>query len=144
LLHRSLEYLASDSKNNKDSLNFIAKYVSNKQIDPKRSNNIQDFKGMGEVIWNLISLVYQLNWDSLITDKNSYTLQLKISANSTPKMKPVSNGDQTNKNKSVPASIERILSPIPTKFQKEVNQISKYFKNIKLTPVVKPAQKLYV
>jgi len=85
-----------------------------------------------------------LNWDSLITDKNSYTLQLKISANFTPKMKPVSNGGQTNKNKSVPASIERILSPIPTKFQKEVNQISKYFKNIKLTPVVKPAQKLYV
>ena len=144
MLHRSLEYLASDSKNNKDSLNFIAKYVSNKQIDPKRSNNIQDFKGMGEVIWNLISLVYQLNWDSLITDKNSYTLQLKISANFTPKMKPVSNGGQTNKNKSVPASIERILSPIPTKFQKEVNQISKYFKNIKLTPVIKPAQKLYV
>jgi len=74
LLHRSLEYLAFDSENIKDLLNFIAKYVSNKQINLKRSNNIQDFKGMGKVIWNLISLVYQLNWDSLITDKNSYTL----------------------------------------------------------------------
>jgi len=44
-------------------------------------------------------------------------------------MKPVSNGDQTSKNKSVPASIKRIPPPIPAKFQKEVNQISKYFKH---------------
>ena len=40
LLHRSLEYLVSNFKNIKDSLNFVAKYISNKQIDPKRSNNI--------------------------------------------------------------------------------------------------------
>jgi len=58
----------------------------------------------------------------------------------TPKVKPVSNGDQTNKNKLVLASIERIPPPIPTKSQKEVNQISKYFKS---TPVIKLAQKLY-
>jgi len=59
-------------------------------------------------------------------------------------VKPVSNGNQTNKNKSVPTSIERIPSPIPAKFQKKVNQISKYFKNIKSTPIIKLAQKSYV
>ena len=58
LLHRSLEHLTLDAKNIKDLLNFIAKYISNKQINPKKSNNIQDFKGMGEAVWNLISLVY--------------------------------------------------------------------------------------
>ena len=79
-----------------------------------------------------------------MADKNFYTLRQKILAKFTSKVKPVSNSDQTNKNKSVPASIERILPSISAKSQKEVNQISKYFKNIKSTPVVKPAQKLYV
>ena len=46
----SLEYLASDSKNIKDSLNFIAKYIFNKQIDPAKSNDIEDFKGISEVV----------------------------------------------------------------------------------------------
>ena len=142
-LHRSLEHLASDSKNIKDSLNFVAKYISNKQIDPKWSNDIQDFKGVGEVIWNLISSVYQSNWDSLIANKNSYTLRQKISVKFTPKVKSITNRDHSNKNKSVLVSIERIPPPIPAKFQKEVNQISKYFKNIKLTLVVKPGYKLY-
>ena len=50
LLYGSLEYLASDFKNIKDLLNFIVKYISNKQINSKRSNNIQDFKDMGETI----------------------------------------------------------------------------------------------
>jgi len=59
-LHGSLEHLASDAMNIKDSLNSVARYISNKQIDPKWSNNIQDFKGVGEVVWNLTS-VYQSN-----------------------------------------------------------------------------------
>ena len=39
-LHKSFKYLAFDTKNIKDFLNFVAKYISNKQIDPKRSNDI--------------------------------------------------------------------------------------------------------
>ena len=62
----------------------------------------------------------------------------------TSKVKSISNGNQTNKNKLVPASIERIPPPIPTKSRKEVNQIFKYFKNIKSTPIVKPVQKSYM
>jgi len=58
LLHRSLKHLVSNVENIKDSLNFVTKYISNKQIDPKKSNDIQDFKGIGEIVWNLISLVY--------------------------------------------------------------------------------------
>ena len=53
LLHSSIEHIASNSKNIKDSLNFMAKYIVNKQVD------LEDFKGIGEVIWNLISSVYQ-------------------------------------------------------------------------------------
>ena len=143
-LHGSLEHLVSDAKNIKDSLNFVAKYINNKQIDPKKSNDIQDFKGIGEVVWNLISLVYQLNWDSLIADKNSYTLRQKISAKFTLKVKLIPKDSYANKNKLALACIKRIPPPIPTKSQKEVNQISKYFQNIKLAPTCKLAPKSYV
>jgi len=84
-----------------------------------------------------------LNWNSLITDKNSYTLRQKILTKFTPKVKPITSGNNLNKSKLVPASIERILSSISAKFPKEVNQISKYFKNLKPTPVVKSNPKLY-
>jgi len=58
-LHGSMEYLASDTKNIKDLLNFMAKYISNKQVNLVRSNNLNNFKGIGEALWHLISLVYQ-------------------------------------------------------------------------------------
>ena len=139
-LYRSLEYLASDSKNVKDSLNFITKYISNKQINPAKSNNIEDFKGIGKVVWNLISSIYQ---EILIADKNSNTLRQKISLKFTPKVIPVSNKSNNTISKLVPASIKKIPSSILAKSQKEVNQISKYFKNIKLAIVTKLSQKSY-
>ena len=53
----------------------------------------------------------------------------------------------TNKNKIInkltPANFERILPPISAKSQKEINQISKYFKNIKLANNTKQPQKSY-
>ena len=58
-LHRSIKSLVLDSKNIKDSLNFMAKYITNKQVNPIKSNNLEDFNGISEVIWNLISSVYQ-------------------------------------------------------------------------------------
>jgi len=58
-LHRSLEHLTLDAKNIKDFLNFMAKYIDNKQIDPSKSNDVEDLKGIGMAIWNFISSVYQ-------------------------------------------------------------------------------------
>ena len=80
-LHSSIEYLASDSKNIRDSLNHIIKYISNKQINPKKSNNIEDLKDIGKAIWNLIFSVYL-----------------------------VFNSNNANKYKLVPASIKKLLS----------------------------------
>jgi len=67
-LHGSIEYIASDTKNIKDSLNFIARYISNKQMNPSKANNMEDFNSIGKSIWNFISSVYQANWDSLYAD----------------------------------------------------------------------------
>ena len=58
-------------------------------------------------------------------------------------MKPIANGNNLNKSKSVPVNIEKLLPSISTKSPKEVNQIFKYFKNLKLTPVVKFTSKSY-
>jgi len=85
-LYSSMEHLALDSKSIKDSLNFIAKYISNKQVDSSKSNDIEDFHGMGKAIWNFISSTYQANWDLLYADKNSKTLRQKISAKFTLKV----------------------------------------------------------
>ena len=58
-LHSSTKHIASDSKNIKDLLNFMAKYIANKQVNLAKSNDLEDFKDIREAIWNLISLVYQ-------------------------------------------------------------------------------------
>jgi len=60
-LHGSMEHLASDSKSIKDFLNFIAKYISIKQVNSSKSNDIEDFHSMDKAIWNFISSVYQAN-----------------------------------------------------------------------------------
>ena len=58
-------------------------------------------------------------------------------------MKPVINGNNTDKNKNVPASIEKLPSPISAKLPKKVKEISKYFKNLKMIPVNKYPTKSY-
>jgi len=74
-----------DVKNIKNSLNFIARYITNKQVDSSKLNDLKDFNGIGEAIWNFISSVYQSNWDSLYTDKQSNLLRRKIATKFTPR-----------------------------------------------------------
>jgi len=49
-LYRSMKHLASDAKNIRDSLNFVAKYILNKQVDLARSNDLNDFKDIREAV----------------------------------------------------------------------------------------------
>ena len=140
-LHRSMEHLASDAKDIRDSLNFMAKYILNKQVDLARSNDLDNFKGIGEAVWNLVSLVYQSKWDSLIADKNNKSLREKIAAKLTPRIIPTPIHNNKVSDISTLASIEKMLSLIPAKSQKEVNQIFKYFRNTK--PVNTMSNKFY-
>jgi len=43
-----LEYLPSDSKNIKESLCHMTKYIENKKIEQNKANNIPDLKGIDE------------------------------------------------------------------------------------------------
>jgi len=39
----------------------MTKYITNKQIELSKANNLDDFKGIGEAVWNFISSVYKAN-----------------------------------------------------------------------------------
>jgi len=128
-LYGSIEHIGSDTKSIKDSLKFMAKYISNKQMEPANANDLKNLNGMGDAVWNFISSVYESNWDSLYMDNETNTLRRKIAAKFTPRVQPVPKRSTKETPKSIPASIEKILPPIPAKSQKEINVISKYFKN---------------
>ena len=121
----------------------MARYISNKQVDHLKTNDLEDFNGISEAIQNFISLVYQANWDSLYADKQSNLLRKKIAAKFTPKIQPTSGKNNKDINKPTPANIERIPQPISAKSQIKVNVILKYFKNNKLANNTKQPSKLY-
>ena len=98
-------------------------------------NKLNDFNGMGNAIWNFISLVYEARWDFLYTDQKSNTLRAKISSKFTPRIAPSNNDNKKDIAKPALVSINKVLPPppLPAKTRKEVNIISKYFHSRKPT-----------
>ena len=105
----------------------MVKYISNKKVNPKSSNDLNDFDGISDAVWNFLSSVYQFSWDSLYTDNHSKSLREKIPAKLTPRVVP-SLSRKTIKNPNL-VTINKALPPppLPAKTKKEVNIISKYF-----------------
>jgi len=64
----------------------MAKYISNKKINPKNTNDLKDFDSIGDSVWNFISMVYQASWDSLLTDNKSKSLREKIASKFSPRI----------------------------------------------------------
>ena len=130
-LHSSIEQIASDTKSIKDSLNFMVRYIKNKKVKASKINNLSDFDGMGDSIWNFISSIYNSNWNALHTDNKSNSLRTKILSKFTPRILPTNNRSNKEISKPVPISIEKVplLPPFPAKSKREVNVISKYFQN---------------
>jgi len=60
-LHSSIEHIALDTKSIKDSLKFMAKYISNKQVQPSKANDLDDLDGISNVVWLFISFIYDSN-----------------------------------------------------------------------------------
>jgi len=144
-LHGSIEQIASDAKNIKVTLDFMAKYIANKQVNSSHANNLKEFDGMGDVIWKFISSVYEAKWDSLYTDNKTNTLRWKISAKFTPRSTPVRNNIKEKTHTPIPVSIEKAppLPPLQAKTKSEVNRISKYFKPTSNKPNMENPIKLY-
>jgi len=143
-LYSLIEHFASDSKSIKDSLNFMSKYITNKQVNGKEVNNLKDFDGMGDAIWNFISSVYEAKWDTLYMDDNTNTLRAKISSKFTLSVTPNKNNNKNEIAKPVPVSIEKAPPPpplLPAKPKTEINTILKYFKGNKtMSNPIKPTK----
>ena len=102
-------------------------------------NDLNNFNGMDDAIWNFISSVYKAKWDSLNTDRKTNTLRAKISLKFTLRIAPSNNGNKKEFAKPVPVTINKVPLPPPllAKTKKKVNVISKYFHSKKPTVVNK-------
>ena len=131
-LHGSMEHLAHDTNSIKDTLDFMARYIRNKSVNDIKANNITEFEGMGDAIWNFISSVYEAKWDSLHTDRSTNTLRSKISLKFTPRIPTAKGNGNKEIPKSTPVTVNRAPPPLPplsTKSRKDVNTIPKYFQS---------------
>jgi len=79
----------------------------------------------------------------LFTDNKSTTLRKEITAKFILRIQLIPQRNLKEINKPFLASIERIPLLIPTKSQKEVNIISKLFKNKKSETSISPKAKSY-
>ena len=150
-LHGSIEHFASDAKNIKVSLNFVAKYIQDKQVNGNNVNDLDDFDSMGDAIWNFISSVYTSKWDVLFTDQKSNSLRAKITSKFIPHISSFNGNSKKDTPKLTPITINKSpsLPPLPAKSKKEINVISKYFhskkpsNNNNIRPTNTPTGKSY-
>ena len=107
----------------------MAKYIQGKQVNSNKVNDLSDFDGMGDAIWNFISSVYVSKWDALFTDQKTNTLRSKISLKFTSRTPTPNSNSKKNIPKLTPVTINKALPlpPLPAKTRKEINVISKYF-----------------
>ena len=111
----------------------MAKYIQGKQVNGNKVNDLNNFNGIGDAIWNFISSVYASKWDVLFTDQKTNTLRTKISSKFTPQIPPTNGNPSKDIPKSTPVTINKAppLPPLLAKSKKEINVISKYFQHKK-------------
>ena len=63
----------------------MAKYISSKQVQSFKANDLDDLDGIDDAVWMFISSVYNSNWGTLFTDNKTNTLRKKIVSKFTPR-----------------------------------------------------------
>ena len=86
LLYSSLEYLASDIKNIKESLTRIWKYILDKTIEDSEANKVKNLEGISKIAWRFILFLYEAHWDSLIVDKSNTLLRNIVKSKFSPQI----------------------------------------------------------
>ena len=110
-LHSTLKHPLSDSKNIKEPLRCITKYIKNKDIEPNKANNVLDLKGIGEAAWNFISALYESSWDVLIADKGNWSFRQRVTLRFTLKIQEIRKKSDNNNKTDKPVSFVK-LSPL--------------------------------
>jgi len=127
LIYGSMEYLASDISNIKESLGRIQKYILGKTIESNNANNIKDLESISKVAWCLISFLYEAHWNSLYVDNQKTSFRNKVKLKFSP-MALNNTNNSKGKNKVNSSYVSFLSFFIPAKSPKEVNKISKFFK----------------
>ena len=130
LLHSSIEHLALDALNIKESLTRMQKYIASKSIDNDKVNDVKDLNGMGKAIWEFISAVYDSHWDTLYADNNNMTFRNKVKSKFSPQARNIQTSSNKGKDVVKPTFVSAIPPPIPAKLPKEVKEILKFFRKI--------------
>ena len=78
LLHGSIEHLASNIKNIKESFGKMQKYILSKAIESDKDNNIKDFKDVSKAAQEFISSLYKAHWDNLFVNDLNTSLRNKV------------------------------------------------------------------
>jgi len=120
-LHGSMEHLASDALNVKESLIRMKKYISSESINSAKANKVQDIMGMGKALWEFINAVYKSQWDTLFVENNT-TFRSKFKAKFSPQTRKTTL-PSNNKNTAKPTFVSHIPLPILAKSSKEVKEI---------------------
>jgi len=104
----------------------MEKYIQGKSID-SNPNNIKDLESIDKAVWEFLSSIYDSHWDRLYVDKANTIFRNKVKSKFTPQVLKSMNN---NKGKEIvrPTLISLIPPLILAKLQKEVNELSKYFK----------------
>ena len=127
-LHESMEHLASDVKNIKESLWRMGKYIKARSVNAN-PNDVKNLDSIGKEIWKFLSVVYNSHWDGLQVDDSKTSFRNKVKSKFNPQ---VLKSQANNKDKKTvkPTYVSPLSSPILAKTPKEVNEVSKYFKKI--------------
>jgi len=59
-LHGALEHLPSDSKNIKESLHCMTKYIENKKVEKNKANDVPDLNGIGRLEFHFCHLQFRM------------------------------------------------------------------------------------
>ena len=91
----------------------MARYISNKKVNSNKANELQDFEGIGDSIWNFLSAIYQANWDSFYTDNKSKSLREKITSKFSTRTVLTATKNNKEQLKPVPVTIDKVPPPPP-------------------------------
>jgi len=127
LIHGSIEHLASNINNIKESLGRIQKYILGKTIERDNANNIKDLEDVGKAVWDLILSLYEAHWDSIYVNDQKTSFRNKVKSKFS--LMALNNmNNSKGKNKINSPYVSMLPPSIPAKLSKEVNEISKFFK----------------
>ena len=126
-LYRFIEYLASNVKNIKDSLNRMEKYIKGKSIIKDNPNSIKYLDGVGKAVWDFFSAFYEAHWDSLYMDDSNMSFRSKVKSKFIPQATKTSINNKDKEQVKL-TYISSLSLPILATKPKEVNSILKFFK----------------